>query len=178
MEDLEVLRPTIFASVPRLYNRIYDRILATVAASGGIRQYLFTVAYNAKKQALLKGKSASPVWDRLVFSKIKARLGGRVRLMITGASPISPEVLDFLKICFGCQVTEGYGMTESTCTISTVNDTDNTSGHVGSPNPACEVKLVDIPEMDYTSADKPNPRGEICVRGPIVFKGYHKDEVQ
>lgn len=178
MDDLEVLRPTIFASVPRLYNRIYDRILAAVKGSGGIKEYLFNVAYGAKKAALEKGKSPSPVWDRLVFNKIKARLGGRVRIMITGASPISPDVLDFLKICFGGRVVEGYGMTESTCTISSVDDGDNTSGHVGSPNPAVEIKLEDIPEMNYTGADQPYPRGEICVRGPIVFKGYYKDEKQ
>lgn len=178
MDDLEALRPTIFASVPRLYNRIYDRILATVKATGGIKEYLFNVAYAAKKGALEKGKSPSPVWDRLVFNKIKARLGGRVRIMITGASPISPEVLDFLKICFGGRVVEGYGMTESTCTISSVDDGDNLSGHVGSPNPAVEIKLEDIPEMNYTSDDQPYPRGEICVRGPIVFKGYYKDEKQ
>ncbi|CAI7778685.1 unnamed protein product [Closterium sp. NIES-53] len=178
MEDLEVLRPTVFASVPRLYNRIYDRILATVRSSGGIREYLFNIAYSAKKSALEKGKAPSAVWDRLVFNKVKARLGGRVRLMITGASPISPEVLDFLRICFGARVCEGYGMTETTCTISLVDEDDTTSGHVGSPNPACEVKLVDVPEMDYLSSDRPYPRGEICVRGPMIIKGYYKDPKQ
>eukprot|EP00850_Spirogloea_muscicola_P009547 SM000054S18033 [mRNA] locus=s54:25048:31844:+ [translate_table: standard] len=178
MDDLEVLKPTFFASVPRLYNRIYDRILATVKSSGGLKEYLFNVAYNAKKSALEKGRTPSPVWDRLVFNKIKARLGGRVRIMTTGASPISPEVFDFLKVCFGGRLVEGYGMTETTCTISNMDEGDNMSGHVGSPNPACEVKLVDVPEMEYTSADQPYPRGEICVRGPIVFKGYYKDEKQ
>lgn len=98
--------------------------------------------------------------------------------MVSGASPLSPDVMDFLRVCFGCQVIEGYGMTETSCTISNMDQSDILSGHVGSPNPACEIKLVDVPEMNYTSEDQPYPRGEICVRGPIVFQGYYKDEVQ
>eukprot|EP00271_Cylindrocystis_brebissonii_P017344 TRINITY_DN4485_c0_g1_i1.p1 TRINITY_DN4485_c0_g1~~TRINITY_DN4485_c0_g1_i1.p1 ORF type:complete len:707 (-),score=147.37 TRINITY_DN4485_c0_g1_i1:806-2926(-) len=176
MEDLEELKPTIFSSVPRLYNRIYDKILATVKASGGLREYLFNVAFNAKRTAMEKGKQPSPVWDRLVFNKIKAKLGGRVRIMTTGASPISQEVFDFLKICFGARVVEGYGLTETTSAATTMDEGDNTSGHVGSPVPSCEVKLADVPEMEYMSSDRPNPRGEICIRGPQVFKGYYKDE--
>ncbi|KAF5800110.1 putative long-chain-fatty-acid--CoA ligase [Helianthus annuus] len=69
-------------------------------------------------------------------------------------------------------------MTESSCVITFMNVNDVTSGHVGAPNAACEVKLVDVPEMNCTSYDQPYPRGEICVRGPIVFQGYYKDEVQ
>ncbi|KAH0890958.1 hypothetical protein HID58_053387 [Brassica napus] len=178
LDDLAALRPTVFSSVPRLYNRIYDGITNAVKTSGGLKERLFNAAYNAKKQALLNGKSASPIWDRLVFNKIKDRLGGRVRFMTSGASPLSPEVLEFLKICFGGRVSEGYGMTETSCVISGMDEGDNLTGHVGSPNPACEVKLVDVPEMNYTSADEPHPRGEICVRGPIIFRGYYKDEVQ
>ncbi|KAJ8768327.1 hypothetical protein K2173_021480 [Erythroxylum novogranatense] len=178
MDDLVALRPTIFCSVPRLYNRIYAGITNAVKASGGLRERLFNAAYNAKKQALQNGKDPSPMWDRLVFNKIKERLGGRVRLIVSGASPLSPDVLEFLKICFGCRVVEGYGMTETSCVISAMDEGDNLIGHVGSPNPACEVKLVDVPEMSYTSEDQPCPRGEICVRGPIIFQGYHKDESQ
>ncbi|KAH0881462.1 hypothetical protein HID58_068856 [Brassica napus] len=149
-----------------------------VKSSGGLKERLFNAAYNAKKQALLNGKNASAIWDRLVFNKIKDKLGGRVRFMTSGASPLSPEVMEFMKICFGARVLEGYGMTETACVISGMDEGDNLIGHVGSPNPACEIKLVDVPEMNYTSADQPNPRGEICVRGPIVFRGYYKDEVQ
>ncbi|XP_058769655.1 long chain acyl-CoA synthetase 6, peroxisomal [Vicia villosa] len=178
IEDLAVLRPTIFCSVPRLYNRIYAGIINAVKTSGGLKERLFNVAYNAKRQALLHGKNPSPMWDRLVFNKIKEKLGGRVRLMVSGASPLSPDVMEFLKICFGGRVTEGYGMTETTCTISCIDEGDRLSGHVGSPSPCCEVKLVDVPEMNYTSDDQPNPRGEICIRGPIIFQGYYKDEVQ
>ncbi|XWS54003.1 hypothetical protein CRYUN_Cryun10bG0050500 [Craigia yunnanensis] len=158
MNDMAALRPTLFCSVPRLYNRIYAGILNAVKSSGPLKERLFNAAYNSKKQAIMNGKSPSPMWDRLVFNKIKAKLGGRVRFMSSGASPLSPDVTDFLKIC--------------------VDESDNLSGHVGSPNPACEIKLVDVPEMNYTSDDQPYPRGEICVRGPIVFQGYYKDEVQ
>ncbi|XP_059632528.1 long chain acyl-CoA synthetase 6, peroxisomal [Cornus florida] len=178
MDDIAALRPTIFCSVPRLYNRIYAGVMNTVKMSGVLRERLFNAAYNAKKQAILSGKNPSPMWDRLVFNKIKEKLGGRVRYLISGASPLSPDVMDFLRVCFGCQVVEGYGMTEASCVISVMDQGDNLSGHVGSPNPACEIKLVDVPEMNYTSEDQPYPRGEICVRGPTVFQGYHKDEVQ
>uniref|UniRef100_A0A0D6QY03 Long-chain-fatty-acid--CoA ligase n=1 Tax=Araucaria cunninghamii TaxID=56994 RepID=A0A0D6QY03_ARACU len=178
MDDLAVLRPTIFASVPRLYNKIYSGILNSLKASGSIQQRLFNVAFNAKKQAIMKGKVPSRIWDKLVFNKIKAKLGGRVHMMVSGASPISPEVIEFLRVCFGGRVSEGYGMTESSCLICLSEEDDNLSGHVGPPNPACEVKLEDVPEMNYTSNDKPYPRGEVCVRGPIVFKGYFKDDEQ
>ncbi|XP_031097760.1 long chain acyl-CoA synthetase 6, peroxisomal-like [Ipomoea triloba] len=177
-DDMLVLRPTVFCSVPRLYNRLYSGIMNAVKTSGVLRERMFNTAYNAKKHAIFAGKSPSQMWDRLVFNKIKARLGGKVRIMVSGASPLSPDVMDFLRVCFGCQVVEGYGMTETSCAISTMDMNDILSGHVGAPNPACEIKLVDVPEMNYTSEDQPHPRGEICIRGPIIFQGYYKDEVQ
>ncbi|KQJ92332.1 long chain acyl-CoA synthetase 6, peroxisomal isoform X2 [Brachypodium distachyon] len=178
MDDLAALRPTVFASVPRLYNRIYSAITNAVKESGGLKERLFRTAYNAKRQALMSGRNPSPMWDKLVFNKIKARLGGRVRLMTSGASPLSADVMEFLRICFGGEVLEGYGMTETSCVITTMDIGDRLIGHVGSPNPSCEIKLVDVPEMNYTSEDQPHPRGEICVRGPAIFRGYYKDEVQ
>ncbi|KAJ8491291.1 hypothetical protein OPV22_013012 [Ensete ventricosum] len=178
MDDMATLRPTLFSSVPRLFNRIYAGVMNAVKTSGGLRERLFNAAYNAKMQAITNGKNPSPMWDRLVFNKIREKLGGRVRMMTSGASPLSADVMDFLRICFGGQVIEGYGMTETSCVISCMDEGDNLTGHVGSPNPACEIKLVDVPEMNYTSDDQPYPRGEICVRGPIVFQGYYKDEVQ
>ncbi|OMO99176.1 AMP-dependent synthetase/ligase [Corchorus olitorius] len=178
MDDLAALRPTIFCSVPRLYNRIYAGITNAVKSSGVLKERLFRAAYNSKKSAIMNGRKASPIWDKLVFNKIREKLGGRVRFMGSGASPLSPDVMDFLRVCFGCLVLEGYGMTETSCIITLMDEGDNLTGHVGSPNAACEIKLVDVPEMNYTSEDEPYPRGEICVRGPIVFQGYYKDEVQ
>ncbi|KAF0911615.1 hypothetical protein E2562_011232 [Oryza meyeriana var. granulata] len=178
MDDLAALRPTVFASVPRLYNRIYAAITNAVKESGGLKERLFHAAYNAKRQAIINGRNPSPMWDRLVFNKIKARLGGRVRLMTSGASPLSADVMEFLRICLCGEVLEGYGMTETSCIISTMDSDDRLIGHVGPPNPSCEIKLADVPEMNYTSEDQPYPRGEICARGPTIFCGYYKDEVQ
>ncbi|GJN13808.1 hypothetical protein PR202_gb00554 [Eleusine coracana subsp. coracana] len=137
MDDLAALRPTVFASVPRLYNKIYAAITNAVKESGGLKEKLFNTAYNAKKQVVINGKNPSKMWDRLVFSKIQARLGGRVRLMTSGASPLSPDVMEFLRICFSCEVLEGYGMTETSCVVSMMNVGDKLIGHVGSPNPSC-----------------------------------------
>ncbi|XP_051144635.1 long chain acyl-CoA synthetase 6, peroxisomal-like [Andrographis paniculata] len=178
MDDLVALRPTIFSSVPRLYNRIYAGIINAVKSSGAMKERLFYAAYNSKKQAIFSGRKPSPMWDRLVFNKIKDKLGGRVRYLTSGASPLSSEVMVFLRVCFGCQVLEGYGMTETSCVISSMEEGDLLTGHIGAPNPACEIKLVDVPEMNYTSEDQPHPRGEICVRGFTVFHGYYKDEIQ
>lgn len=182
LDDVLALRPHIFVSVPRLWNRIYDRVMGAVRDGNPAARALFHRAYASKRAALeagdLTGGRWGALWDRLVFSKIRAKLGGEVKYLTTGASPISAEVMQFLRICFCCTVLEGYGMTETSCTISLTRPDDPTIGHVGAPLPCCEVKLVDIPEMNYTRADKPCPRGEVCVRGPTVFLGYYKDEAQ
>jgi long-chain acyl-CoA synthetase len=99
--------------------------------------------------------------------------------MITGSAPISLEVLNFLKIAFCCQIKEGYGQTESAAAVSITWEKDPEAGHVGSPFPAVEIKLVDVPDMNYTSEDKDDkgvsiPRGEICYRGYCAFKGYFR----
>ncbi|KAE8703057.1 Long chain acyl-CoA synthetase 6, peroxisomal [Hibiscus syriacus] len=146
MGDLIALRPTIFCSGPRLYNRIYAGIINAVKSSGPLKERLFNASYNSKKHAIMNGKSPSPLWDKLVFDKIKARLGGRVCLLSSGASPLSPDVLYFLKICFGGRVVEGYGMTETSCVIT-------------------KIKLVDVPEMKYTSDDKPHDPSGLWLPG-------------
>jgi len=176
LDDLDQLKPTIFPSVPRLLNRIYDKVQSSVEAKGGMSASLFKSAVKAKTAGLRNGHLTHWLWDRLVFSKVKARLGGRVKAIFTGSAPIAPEVLDFLRLAFICEVYEGYGQTES-CGGSSVTLTgDYESGNVGTPIPSCEIKLVDVPEMNYTSNDKPYPRGEICYRGPSIFSGYYKNE--
>jgi len=161
--------------VPRLYNRIYGKIKDKLALATGIKKTLVDKAVAAKLAGLKSsGKVTHCLWDKLVFNKVKAMLGGRVRFMITGSAPISSDVLDFLKICFCAPIAEGYGMTE-TCAGSCVTfPEDPETGIVGGPLQNVKIKLRDIPEMGYLSSANP-PKGEICFWGPSIMKGYYKN---
>lgn len=133
-EDIQVLKPTMFPSVPRLYNRIYGKLKAKIDEATGIKGWLVNKAVQDKLANYHNGQGLTHfAYDKVVFNKMKQVLGGKVRIMITGSAPISAEVLDFLKVCFCAPICEGYGMTES-CGGSTItNINDPQSGHVGGP---------------------------------------------
>jgi long-chain acyl-CoA synthetase len=175
-EDLPALQPTVFPSVPRLYNRIYGKLKDRIGEATGIKKMLVDHAISTKMENLkATGAVTSGCWDAIVFKKMKALLGGRVRLMATGSAPLSGEVIDFLKICFCCELVEGYGLTETCAGSCAQFPGDKNSGYVGGPVANVKVKLRDIPEMNYLSSSKP-PRGEICFWGPAVMSGYFKNE--
>ncbi|XP_064177233.1 long-chain-fatty-acid--CoA ligase 5 [Anguilla rostrata] len=171
-DDMKTLQPTIFPVVPRLLNRVYDKVQS--GAQTPFKKWLLNFAIERKhsevKEGIIRNNS---IWDRLIFHKVQESLGGRVRVMVTGAAPISPSVLSFLRACLGCQIFEAYGQTECTaaCTISAPGDW--TSGHVGIPLQCNIVKLVDVEEMNYFAA---NGEGEVCIKGKNVFRGYLKDK--
>lgn len=173
LDDVGELQPTIFASVPRLFNRIYDKVMAGVKEAGGLKEKLFRLAFQTKKNNLSSSVNHL-LWDALVFAKIRARLGGRVKFMLSGSAPLSSEVMAFLRIAFSCEVLEGYGQTETAAGATITEVGDYSVGHVGGPFGSNEVKLVDIPEMGYLATDQPFPRGEICFRGHNTFKEYFK----
>ena len=147
-------------------------------------QYLFNRGLAVKTQGLRESCSYNHwLYDRLIFNKVKMALGGRVRLMVTGSAPISPEALDFLKVCFCSVLLEGYGQTEATALEFITQAADSLAGHVGGPALSNEFKLVDVPDLNYTAQDRdaegrPTPRGEIWVRGPNVIPGYYKQDQQ
>lgn len=185
LEDLGELRPTLFPSVPRLYNKIYDKVMA--AASSGVKGALFAKGFAAKKYWLDRGHLEYKFWDNLIFNKVKAKLGlDRVRLMLTGSAPISAHVMDFLRIVFSAHVLEGYGQTEcaAAATVTPMGD-QGSAGHVGIPLACNEVRLVDVADMGYKVTDTTHGegegaiacrgRGEIWFRGPNVFAGYYKN---
>uniref|UniRef100_H0YSX4 Arachidonate--CoA ligase n=1 Tax=Taeniopygia guttata TaxID=59729 RepID=H0YSX4_TAEGU len=171
-DDMKALRPTIFPVVPRLLNRMYDKIFSQADTS--LKRWILEFAARRKKAEVRNGIIRNDsLWDKLFFNKIQASLGGCVRMIVTGAAPASPTVLGFLRAALGCQVYEGYGQTECTagCTFTTPGDW--TSGHVGAPLPCNLIRLKDVEELNYFAS---KGEGEICVKGPNVFKGYLKDE--
>nr|XP_057919732.1 long-chain-fatty-acid--CoA ligase 1-like [Doryrhamphus excisus] len=171
MDDVNTLKPTLFPVVPRLLNRMYDKIFRQ--ANTPMKRWLLDFAYRKKEEEMSKGlMRRDSIWDRLVFNKVQASVGGRVRLMITGAAPISPTVLTFLRAALGCQFYEGYGQTECTAGCAMTLPGDWTAGHVGAPLPCNNIKLVDVAEMKYLAV---NGEGEVCVKGPNVFLGYLND---
>ncbi|KAG8855059.1 hypothetical protein FRB96_007254 [Tulasnella sp. 330] len=177
MADMQVLKPHFFASVPRVLNRIYANLQAAASAPG-LKGALFRQAASTKLANFqATGSTTHMFWDALVFKKAQAVLGGRVMFIASASAPIRPEVMDFLKIAFACEVMEGYGLTE-TCASGhrTLADDPKASGTIGGVTMINECKLVDVTDLSYLSSDKPNPRGELCVRGPNIFTRYYKDD--
>ena len=177
VEDIAALRPTLFCGVPRVFDRIYAGVISKVDGGSAIKKALFHWGYRRKLHALNAGHAfdkAAPFFDKLVFSKIKERLGGRVRLIVSGGAPLARHVEDFLRVAMCCRVVQGYGLTE-TCAASfiAVPDLAAMAGTVGPPQPVLSFRLEAVPEMNYDPMGLP-PRGEVCVKGPSVFTGYYK----
>ncbi|KAH9101956.1 hypothetical protein LEN26_015611 [Aphanomyces euteiches] len=164
MKDLKTLRPTIFSTVPRLLNRMYDK---------------------TKLANLKAGYLSHPLYDRLIFKNIQRQLGlDKCSVVISGSVPLSEDVMSFFRVILDCPVFEGYGQSECTGAVTITDVNDLTVGTVGAPLACAEIKLISVPEMGYevtdtthgdnTSARIPvNGRGEICYRGPSIFPGYY-----
>ncbi|KAF9323713.1 hypothetical protein BGZ91_003412 [Linnemannia elongata] len=177
LDDIAALRPTFLPAVPRLLNRIYARVYAATAEAPGLVGVLARKGLSVKLTNLEAGLgNKHALWDRLLFNKVKMALGGRVDKVLTGSAPVAAEVLSFIRVVFIVDVVEAYGMTENSASATSTQREELEAGHVGPPSPNSEIKLVDVPELNYFSTDKPYPRGEICTRGPATFSGYLKDE--
>ncbi|XP_060823627.1 long-chain-fatty-acid--CoA ligase 1 isoform X1 [Bombus pascuorum] len=171
-EDMKALRPTVMPAVPRLLNRMYDKV-QTELQSSCLKRLVFSLGMRAKEAEIKKGIIRNnSVWDKLAFAKIRESTGGRLRLMVVGSAPLAGNVLTFTRCALGCIVVEGYGQTECGAPITLTVQGDHVPEHVGPPVPCCCIKLVDVPEMEYFA--KKN-QGEVCVKGTNVFVGYFKD---
>ncbi|GMF44099.1 unnamed protein product [Phytophthora fragariaefolia] len=115
------------------------------------------------------------LWDTIIFNKLRQVLGGNIRIIFSGSAPLSAEVKKFMKAVFSCEIVEGYGMSESAAAVCIGGIEMPTNSHVGPPVLFTHVQLEDVPEMGYTSHDKPRPRGEILVKGPQMFSEYYKN---
>ncbi|CAF0980277.1 unnamed protein product [Adineta steineri] len=164
IEYLSIVKPTQASVVPRILNKVYDTIMADVNKSK-IKQFLV-------QQAL---REQPPLLSRLIFRKVKNLFGGELKAMITGSAPLSSDVMHFFRIALDIPIIEGYGQTETTAAGTTTHPIDMSYGTVGSPGPNVEIKLIDVPDTNYRSEKN---QGEICFRGPTIFKGYYNDEAK
>jgi long-chain acyl-CoA synthetase len=167
VENLASVQPTLMAAVPRIFEKVYARVVGTTAAEGGVKEKIFNWAFDVGGQyvdATLEGRSPSP-WvsaqhalaDRLVFSKVKERLGGRIRIFVSGSAALSPEIAKWFLVA-GLPILEGYGLTETSAATTIMRPERMRIGTVGEPFPGTEIRIADD--------------GEILVRGPGVMRGY------
>ena len=179
LEDAQILKPTCMCGVPRIFQRIYDGAQSQLKKMSPIIQRIFNKALEIKmKDYMEKGVLNNIFWDNIIFNKIKGLMGGKIRFMLIGSAPMDSYILNFLRCVLSCEIVEGYGQTEDAAGILLTKTYDPVAGHLGGPGYSTELKLVDVPELEYKSTDidpetkKWRPRGELCVRGPILFKGY------
>ncbi|KAK9825324.1 hypothetical protein WJX74_009471 [Apatococcus lobatus] len=177
LDDVVALQPTIFSAVPRVFERIYSGVNAKISASF-IKSLLYNIGFRWKLAYLNQGlplHKASPLFDALVFSKIRAQLGGNLKGICSGGAPLSTPVQDFLRVTMCCHVIQGYGLTETASAGLMSTSNHGMVGTVGPPKPGMRFRLEAIPEMGYDPQGKP-ARGEVCLQGPAVFQGYYKQE--
>ncbi|PSR85930.1 Long chain acyl-CoA synthetase, partial [Actinidia chinensis var. chinensis] len=177
-DDLMELKPTFLAGVPRVFERIHEGVIKAIEELNPRRRKIFNILYQYKLAWMnlgYKHKNASWLADLLAFRKVNSRLGGRLRLIVSGGAPLSSEVEEFLRVTSCAFVLQGYGLTE-TCGLAAVGFPDEMSMHgtVGPPFVYSELRLEEVPEMGYDPLGNP-PRGEICLRGKSTFAGYYKN---
>ncbi|KAJ6390353.1 hypothetical protein OIU77_024546 [Salix suchowensis] len=177
-DDLMELKPTCLAGVPRVFEKIQEGIKKALQELSPLRRQIFDALYRYKLGWMNRGykqKYASPLADLLAFRKVKARLGGRLRLVICGGASLSTEVEEFLRVTCCAFVIQGYGLTES-CGPATMGFPDEMCmlGTVGAAAVYNELCLEEVPEMGYDPLGNP-PCGEICLRGKTLFSGYYKN---
>ncbi len=168
-DNIREVQPTIMLGVPRFYEKLYARIQDRVHNAPPLRQKIFYWAINVGRKMRLAYENNNPgkllklkhrIADRLVFSKLRQRLGGRLRFFVSGGAPLAKEIAEFF-LDGGVQILEGYGLTEYSPVIAVNRLGRIRPGTVGNPLPGCEVKIMD---------DK-----ELAVSGPSVMLGYYND---
>jgi long-chain acyl-CoA synthetase len=168
IDNLAVVRPTFMGAAPRIFEKAHGRIVTMQAAEGGIKEKLFNQAFKVGLEVDRLRRAGRPVpflldkqhalFDKLVFSKIRARFGGRVRFFISGAAALNREIAEWFHAA-GIVILEGYGMTESSAGSVVNHPDDYRFGSVGLVFPGTEMKVAED--------------GEILIKGPGVMEGYH-----
>ncbi len=168
IENLGVVRPTFMGAAPRIFEKAHGRIVTMQASEGGLKEKLFNQAFKVGLEVDRRRREGEPVpfllakqhalFDKLVFSKIRERFGGRVRFFISGAAALNKEIAEWFNAA-GIVILEGYGLTETSAGSFVNHPEQYKIGTVGPVFPGSEVKLGE--------------NDEILIKGPGVMDGYH-----
>jgi long-chain acyl-CoA synthetase len=169
-KNLAEVRPTVMVSVPRIFEKIYTKVMDGVHHAPPLRQKIFKWALKVGKEyhdSVINGQPISFVLeseyrlaDKLVFSKIKEKTGGNIKIFVSGGAPLMREIAEFFAY-IGLPILEGYGLTESSPVITFNRPNNYKFGAVGQPIPGVEVRIAED--------------GEILARGPNIMKGYYNN---
>lgn len=169
--DCSVLHPTLMCAVPLILDRIFKGIQENINKKGEFFKVLFEFCFKYKMDWLKRGFT-TPLLDLIIYRNVRSLVGGKIRLMLSGGAPLSPETHDYIRVCLSLPLVQGYGLTES-CACATIMDNDELSiGGVGPPLQGVQIKLVDWEEGGYRASDNP-PRGEIYIGAENVAIGYY-----
>ncbi|RLV94145.1 Long-chain-fatty-acid--CoA ligase 2 [Spathaspora sp. JA1] len=180
LDDVAALQPTTLALVPRVYTKLEAAIKAKTIQNDEkpMLKSVFSSAIAKRLELQAQEDHVNPshlLYDR-VSALLRKKIGfGNVEQMVTGSAPISPETIKFLKASLNVGMGQGYGLTESFAGCCTSSKFESNPGSCGAISVTTEIKLRDIPEMNYTSEDEGGPRGELLLRGPQIFKEYFKN---
>ncbi|KAK3343787.1 hypothetical protein B0T25DRAFT_307534 [Lasiosphaeria hispida] len=183
VEDMKLLRPTALMSVPRLFNRINSAIQAATIEADGIKGRLSRHVIETKKANMQlgpgKGYNTHFLFDKIWTPKVLKGVGlDRARSMVSGSAQLDPDVHVFLRAAFGNNFVQGFGMTESYAVGTVQYPNDFSTGNIGPPCPSVELCIESVPDYEYTVEDRPHPRGELLMRGPIIFQEYYKNPTE
>ncbi|XP_076763452.1 acyl-CoA synthetase long-chain [Xylocopa sonorina] len=171
--DASVLHPTCLTAVPLILDRISKGINEKVKRSGAFKHAIFNLAYNYKLKWYKRGYD-TPFLNKYIFGAARQVLGGRVRIILCGGAPLTPETHTQVKICLCVTVIQGYGLTETTSCATVMDKNDRSTGRVGAPTTVCDIRLENWEEAGYRVTDTPYPRGEIVIGSDVVSAGYYK----
>jgi long-chain acyl-CoA synthetase len=175
--DIREFRPTVLVGVPAVWESVKKGIVAKVNSGSVIVKNLFWGALWTKDFLLSNGLPGAEVLDSIVFNKVKEATGGRLRICLNGGGPIAKETQRFISMAITPMI-NWYGLTETTAMGALMDPMEWTDDALGNIPGSIEIKLVDYPEAGYYATNKPNPQGEVWIRGVSVMDGYWQDEKQ
>ena len=181
MEDMSILGPTLLFTVPRVLQTVRTKIFDGFNALTGWKRKLAYTAYYTKIENYKKyGIITHLIYDKLIFKKIRAMFGNKLKTVLCASAPMPKELADDFKVFLSIPIIEGLGMTELSGSAFCTNYRDLTNFTAGGVTSGVKMIIKSVPDLGYTIDDMIDgvncPAGEICLKGPLIFNGYYKND--